>query len=246
MALREEFERSGNWFFIWRSYLPAVMIAPMYLAMLHFQRPLGSHRVQEQWEIVCLVVSFLGLLVRVLTVGYAPAGTSGRNTTKQIADVLNTTGMYSMVRHPLYLGNFLIWLGISMFCLEWWLVAIFCLTYTVYYERIMFAEEEFLRRKFGGEYEQWSTRTPAILPNFRLWRRPAMSFSWRSVLRREYPGVLGIVAVFFTLETLEHFIVDRRWVIEWPWAVFGTIGVVGFIALRTIKKWTPLLNVKGR
>ena len=32
--------------------------------------------------------------------------TSGRNTHDQVADSLNTSGIYSIVRHPLYVGNF--------------------------------------------------------------------------------------------------------------------------------------------
>ncbi|MGB8874133.1 MAG: hypothetical protein WCC75_12145, partial [Desulfobaccales bacterium] len=45
--------------------------------------------------------------------GLPPRGTSGRNTQGQVAETLNTTGIYSLVRNPLYLGNFLIWLGLS-------------------------------------------------------------------------------------------------------------------------------------
>ncbi len=58
-----------------------------------------------------MVISFFGLALRVIVVGHAPYGTSGRNTREQVADTLNTTGMYSIVRHPLYLANYLIILG---------------------------------------------------------------------------------------------------------------------------------------
>ena len=59
-------------------------------------------------------MSFFGLGIRVFTVGFTPKNTSGRNTAEQIADVLNTSGIYSMVRHPLYVGNFFMWLGIGL------------------------------------------------------------------------------------------------------------------------------------
>ena len=36
--------------------------------------------------------------------------TSGKNTAKQIAESLNTSGIYSVLRNPLYLANFLNWL----------------------------------------------------------------------------------------------------------------------------------------
>jgi len=59
--------------------------------------PYGSHRLDQVWEILCLAISLLGLGVRIVTVGYVPKGTSGRNTRGQKANVLNTTGMYSLV-----------------------------------------------------------------------------------------------------------------------------------------------------
>ena len=52
--------------------------------------------------------------MRFYTVGTTPKETSGRNTNQQVAAVLNSTGMYSMLRHPLYLGNYLIWVGLSI------------------------------------------------------------------------------------------------------------------------------------
>jgi len=75
--------------------------------------------------------------------GYAPRGTSGRHTLRQEAKRLNSSGMYSLLRHPLYLGNALMWLGISLFVHVWWVVVISMLIFWIYYERIMFAEEEF-------------------------------------------------------------------------------------------------------
>ena len=73
--------------------------------------------------------------------------TSGRNTSEgQVADTINQTGMYSMVRHPLYVGNFIMWLGIALFTASIWFVLLFIAVYWLYYERIMYAEEQFMRR----------------------------------------------------------------------------------------------------
>jgi len=76
-----------------------------------------------------------------------PKNTSGR-TNSLIAERLNTTGMYSIVRHPLYLGNFLIVFGIVLFIQVLWFGIIVLAGYWFYYERIIFAEEEFLRKRF--------------------------------------------------------------------------------------------------
>ena len=61
-----------------------------------------------------------------LCVGFTPRGTSGRNTKEgQVAESLNTLGMYSMCRHPLYLGNLLMWLGIVMYMGHLWFAVAF-------------------------------------------------------------------------------------------------------------------------
>ena len=73
--------------------------------------------------IVCTVCAGLltlsGLALRAYTVCTTPKGTSGRNTARQVADHLNTKGIYSVVRHPLYLANYLIWAGILLLLILW-------------------------------------------------------------------------------------------------------------------------------
>jgi protein-S-isoprenylcysteine O-methyltransferase Ste14 len=246
MALREELEIEGNWLFRHRSYLPLALALPMLLAMRDIRWPLGSHALQETWECFCLAVSLLGLGIRCKTIGHTPSATSGRNTNGQLAATLNTTGMYSVVRHPLYLGNFTIWLGIAMFSMNLWLVAVVVLVFWLYYERIIFAEEEFLRRKFGTEFEEWAQCTPAIVPRLSGWKTPSLPFSLRNVLKREYTGLLGIVACFFGLELVEHYVVEGRLVWEPHYLVLGALAVATFLVLRTLKRRTRWLHVEGR
>lgn len=58
-------------------------------------------------------------------------------------------------------------------------VLIFVLSYWVYCERIMYAEEQFLKRKFADSYREWSCGVPAFLPRFGNWVKPSLSFSWK-------------------------------------------------------------------
>ncbi len=177
-------------------------------------------------------MSFLGLGVRILTIGHTPRKTSGRNTSKQVADKLNTTGIYSLVRHPLYLGNFIIWLGISLFAHLWWLTLICTLVFWVYYERIMFAEEEFLKKKFGKEYEDWAGNTPAFIPKMKGWKKPDLPFSMKKVLKGEYNGFFGIIAVFTILEVVGDYFAEGKLELDLMWSlIFGT-GFVVFVTAQ--------------
>ena len=245
MALREELERTGNWLFLWRSYLPVLMIVPTVLAL----PGLGGRRDEPSltWELFCLAVSLFGLGVRVLTIGHTPVSTSGRNTREgQVAEVLNSTGIYSTVRHPLYVGNYFMWLGAALFPGVWWSPVFMSLVYWLYYERIMFAEEEFLRRKFGAVYEQWAEHTPAFIPRPGGWTAPSLPFSTRNVLRREYSGLFGVVVIFALLELLEHVFLYRRATMHPVWVGVLVVGALLYLTLRTLKRSTRVLKVEGR
>lgn len=246
MALQEEFEQSGAYLFAWRSYWPLVLAVLLVAGMRSFEYPGHNHALDQWWEMLCLAIAFFGLGIRAYVVGHTPKGTSGRNTDKQVAAVLNTTGLYSVVRHPLYLGNFFCWFGVSLFERVWWVSVIFALVFWLYYERIMFAEEAFLRRKFGVAYETWANRTPAFIPRWSSWRSPSLPFSLKTVLKREYSGFFAIIATFTALEVLGDRMVAGQWQMDRMWLFLFFGGALLYLTLRTLKKRSTILQVPGR
>ena len=246
MALVDEFERTGNRLFRWRSYLPLARRALFLVAMRDYHYLGNSHTLDHIWEAFCLSVSFFGLVIRAATVGHTPRETSGRNTHRQVAKSLNTTGMYSIVRNPLYLGNFFMGLGIALFAHFWWLALIYTLVFWLYYERIIFAEEAFLTREFGDEYRNWAAVTPAMVPRVRLYKRAALPFSLRNVLRREYNGFFAVILVMYLFEVVGDIVVEGHVDFDWGWAVLVGVGFTVWAILRTLKKHTKLLSVDGR
>jgi len=244
MPLLELFESTGNWLFRWRSYLPLIFTVLVLGGLSSFEYPYGSHRLDQLWEVFCLSISLTGLLVRALTVGYTAGHTSGRNTDRQIADTLNTTGMYSIVRNPLYLGNFLIVLGVVTFLRTWWLSLLYVMLFTLYYERIIFAEEMFLRRRFGQAYLDWATKTPAFLPRLRKWISPTVPISVRKILYREYHGAFGLIAAFFLLETAGDIVQGYEFNVDLMWRYIIVCSFAGYVAIRYLHKRTTFF--KGR
>lgn len=247
MLLGKQFEASGNYFFRWRSYLPLITIVIFFSALPHFSYPLSSHNLDVAWEIFCLAVSFLGLFIRVITVGYTPQKTSGRNTKKgQVADCLNTKGMYSIVRNPLYLGNFFMGLGISLFLRIWWVSFIYALLFMIYYERIIFAEEQFLVKKFNKQYIEWASNTPAFFPKFSQWQTPELSFSFKKVLRKEYHGFLGIILILFALEVISDLYIHHHFIFDFMWQCLVGSSIIIYVIIRFLHKKTSLLKTPGR
>ena len=103
MALVHEMENQGNFLFRYRSYLPLLLFPPAFWVMAYNQK------LHPDWfstsqvttlEIFAIAICFVGLLIRVLTIGYTPANTSGRNTAQgQVADTINKTGIYLSLIH---------------------------------------------------------------------------------------------------------------------------------------------------
>lgn len=244
--LTDEMQEQGAWLFRWRSYMPLALAPLIILALLNFEYPYESRALDITRESICLLVALAGLALRVMTVGFAPRGSSGRNTKSIKGESLSTTGMYSLVRHPLYLANFIIFVAFLMFIGQWWLILLGSVVYWQYYERIMIAEEAFLNSRHGEPYRLWTLETPAILPRLHGWKAPALPFSWRSALRREYSTLFLIVSALAAAETVAESIVHGRLYLEPAWiALFLVVGVF-YLAMRTLKKSTTLLDVEGR
>jgi len=242
MALREELRKQGNWLFRWRSYLPLILIIIVLFGMSYFEYPGCSEKYDEIWEIICLSIAFSGVGVRFFTVGYTPKGTSGTNSRKQIAESLNTLGMYSIVRHPLYLGNFIIWFSLSAFFRLWWFSLLVMLIFWLYYERIMFAEEEFLREKFGDIYSQWAEKTPAFIPVIRNWCSSDRAFSFRKAIKNEYKSLFAIIVAFLILEILGDLFAEQKFAIDKMWLLIVFVGLTMYLIIRFLKKKTNVFK----
>ena len=253
MSLYETMIKHGHTMFRYRSFLPLLIIPPLLIAMKEsiYVEELVGDDLEDIWILLCFLLSLLGLWIRAYTVGHVPGGTSGRNTAGQRANHLNTTGMYSIVRNPLYLGNFIIILGVLLSIKVWWLVLLGSLVFFIYMERIILAEEKFLDDNYGQAYKDWRAKTPVIWPDFKLWQKPELSFSLKTVLKREYPGLMGIGAAYFATEMITDVYFEKEpiafWVkddIAWP-IMMGVILCIG-LTLRFLKKHTDILKVEGR
>ncbi|KAB2866555.1 MAG: DUF1295 domain-containing protein [Bacteroidales bacterium] len=250
MALIESFKKQGDYLFRFRSYLPI----PLLIAGIGFfiyQHYVEQYSYNAIYFWACFGVSFLGLIIRSITIGYTPKNTSGRNTKMQVADVVNTTAMYSIVRHPLYLGNFFMWLGLAMVTANVWFILCFILVFWLYYERIMYAEEFFLREKFGEAYLNWANKVPSFIPSFKKWESSQMCFSFRNVVKRETLGLFKLIILFFIFQYLheiftngfDYFKLSKQGQI---WLILFLAMIVVYLVIRTIRKSTKLLNVSGR
>jgi len=250
MALQEEFEKQGLWLFRYRGVIPIIVLmigAAIYVRSSLFP---GNSMLELQpykfyYELFCLLIGLLGLLIRAYTVGHSARNTSGRNVKKQVADSLNSTGIYSLVRHPLYLGNFFMWLGPALLTAHPWFILAFCLFYWLYYERIMFAEEQFLRKKFGQQYLDWSAKVPPFFPKRMGFVKPAYPFSWKKVLKKEKNGLAALFLIYCAFNVAGELIQETM---NFNYIFLGgaALSFVLYFVLKFLKYHTQALKEEVR
>lgn len=247
MALIYSFEKSGNTLFRFRGQIPVLLfilaVPVIYFTDVSYLNEEATFSI----TVLSIFLSFMGFLVRAVSIATTPKGTSGRNTKEgQVAESLNTTGIYSAVRHPLYLGNYLMWIGIVMFTFNFWFVIVVSLLYWLYYERIMFAEERFLERKFGDDYMNWARSTPSFIPGFSNYKKNVVPFSMKSILRREYSGVLATVIGFVFIDDLRRYFQSGGFELITNWHIALAVTILIALILRSLKHYTSVLKESDR
>lgn len=262
MALIDSLENNGNKLFKKRGIIPFYILL-LALPILLFGNSSFYESISPEFGetvlkpivlVVSLLISIIGLVIRCYAIGTTPHGTSGRNTDKQVAKQLNTKGIYSIVRHPLYLGNYLMWAGFLVFSFDILLFIIVSLVFWLYYERIMFAEERYLEKQFGNSYLDWSRKVPAFLPAFRQFEKSEIPFSLKTILRREYSGVFAMTLIYTIIDYITAFkfealtITDRFPFIPLRISFYVLIMMLlVMLTLRTMKHHTKILDrVEGR
>lgn len=236
--------RTGDWIFRWRSYLPLAILV-FVIAEVGAAYAGGASRARP-WELVVLAIGLSGLAIRLYVAGHVPHGTSGRNTRGQEAARLNTSGLYSVMRHPLYLGNFLVWMGLAVFPHRLWVAMAVAVAFWCIYTPVMAREDRWLRDTFGPEHERWAAMTPAMLPRLDLWRAPALPFCWRTAMRREHAGFFAFVAAVTALVIVADLASRHGLQVSWIWYSLFALSLLAYLVLRHLKRRTRVLDVAGR
>jgi len=109
---------------------------------------------------------------------------------------LASTGAYSLVRHPLYLGNFLILAGFTIACGNWYVVAVVAVFFLFYYPAAIRYEDHKLEGIFGDEWRSWSRDIGGMFPTSLKWKsNPDAEWNMRQSMLRNGELVYTIFEV---------------------------------------------------
>lgn len=220
--------RLGKFLFRFRTFTPLPLIALTFI----FFRPLSP---APAWSMAGLAVALLGEGIRVLSVGFAGSGTSGRESFLK-ADSLNTTGLYSLARNPLYWGNMLIFAGLLAIFANPYALALFVVFLFLQYHFIVLAEESFLAGLHGRAYDDYRSRVRRWLPRFDRRAAPGRPFDLKKVLFKENDSCFNLLlGALLVMAWKEHYFsgqVRHRL----PFAAAALALVLLYAGVKVLKK----------
>jgi protein-S-isoprenylcysteine O-methyltransferase Ste14 len=240
---------AGNFFFRYRNALfPLIIIGGM--VTLRPSVIMGSTVLDRILIYSGLAIALLGQAVRLTTIGFEYIHRGGKNG-QVYAGRLVQGGVYGITRNPMYVGNALIAIGMTMLIgspLGYLLLIPFLL---FVYQAIVAAEEAYLSDKFGREYDQYCAAVNRFVPS--MDRIPqafsGMRFDWRQSLRRDIGTVVGLtIGLIFIPVWRSHFLHgwDATQAVAIRAFVLSTIiGAIYFFLIR-LKKNKQLFQNSSR
>jgi protein-S-isoprenylcysteine O-methyltransferase Ste14 len=151
-AERSTSARIGSVLFRHRGWLPVPFLLVPLLAP-------GSPDAMN-WVLGILLVA-LGEVIRLA--GVAAAGTVTRRRSRTVQRLV-TYGIFAWMRNPLYVGNFLIWMGFTVISDVLWFIPVAIALFAVEYTLIVRYEEGVLESIFGEEYLRYKSHTSRWFP----------------------------------------------------------------------------------
>ena len=229
----------GNFFFRYRNGAFPAVFAVTVLTL----RPavlFGNPSADRLLIRLGILVAIAGGLIRLLTIGYDYIDRGGKN--KQVyASRLVHGGVYGITRNPMYVGNLLIAIGMTMVTGAPLAYLLIIPLFLCIYLTIIAAEEAYLRQRFGRDYEAYCAQVNRFLPAV---RRIPQSFSglrydWRRAIRKDLGTITGlllglILFPVWRIYFLQGFHAAKH---EARGALLAAVGVLfGYWFLHALKK----------
>jgi len=184
---------AGNFFFKHRNNAFPLIFALAVLVM----RPrilLDDPTLDRRLIMLGAGVALLGQLVRLTTIGFEYIERGGKEG-KVYASRLVDKGVYGVCRNPMYVGNALIAVGMSMVTGSPQAYLVLIPLFVFIYQAIVAAEENYLAPRFGTEYQEYSARVPRWLPAFRNIPQAFTDtrYNWKRSLRQDLSTMTALL-----------------------------------------------------
>ena len=224
----------GNFFFKYRNLLFILLYGLLFLPSPELFTENIFHAEYKTWPLIIgLFVTVLGQAIRGATIGLAYIVRGGKDK-KVYAEHLVSTGIFSHCRNPLYVGNILMLLGVGILANSLIYVAIIMPLFLFIYQAIVLAEENFLRGKFGADFDAYCARVNRWIPSLKGIGATfsSMEFNWKRWVLKEYTTqfiwLAGIALLIIRLYQIEDVLTNSIYAV--------IILAIGYAIVRYLKK----------
>ena len=197
--------RYGRWLFKYRN---KVFTAFLLILLLGLPPVTAGHDLRlDRWmDWLGVAIAAAGQILRAAVIGLEYIKRGGVNKQPH-ADKLVTGGMFAHCRNPLYVGNLLILTGLFVIHNHLLVYVVGGAFYLSAYYAIVAAEEDYLRDKFGPDFDTYCQQVPRW--NIRWGGLAAtmasMEMNWRRMVQKDYGTAyfwMAGAALLFTIERL--------------------------------------------
>jgi protein-S-isoprenylcysteine O-methyltransferase Ste14 len=224
----------GNFFFKYRNLLFILLYGLLFLPSPElFTEDIFHAAYKTLPLIIGLFVTVLGQAIRGATIGLAYIVRGGKDK-KVYAEHLVSTGIFSHCRNPLYVGNILMLLGVGILANSLIYVAIIMPLFLFIYQAIVLAEENFLRGKFGADFDAYCSKVNRWIPSLKgiATTFSSMEFNWKRWVLKEYTTqfiwLAGIALLIIRLYQIENVMTNSIYAV--------ILLAIGYGIVRYLKK----------
>lgn len=190
------------------------------------------------------IIILIGQGIRIATIGLVYIIRGGRDR-KVYAEDLVTDGVFHHCRNPLYLGNVIQIFGLGILANSLIFTCIFSPLFLFFYQAIIRAEEAFLLKKFGAQYENYLKTTNRWIPNLKGINKTfaSMKFNWKRVIVKEYNSIFAwcIAATLLIAKNYHHYSSTRNFENSLMYFGFVTVFLIlAYLTVRYLKKSNKL------
>ena len=142
-------------------YIPPPLIyAAIFFVAQFLQRKIPIGDTLFHWQFMKIAGLLFGVVALFFIVRSLRQFVQSKNTviTVKGASSLQTKGIYSATRNPMYVGLALIYLGVTCFIGNWWNIILLPLLLLIVQKYVIEREEKYLKRRFGQEYLDYKSR----------------------------------------------------------------------------------------
>jgi len=157
---------------------------------------------------------------------------------------LTTSGPYSVVRNPLYLGTMLITVGFMIMLNTSYAGFIFVVIMAAVYYRTIRFEERALTEKYGKVYTDYKKNVPMIVPTFfRYKSQEKWPFSFKRIIEnKEYKLFIWVINITIIFRLKGYFLLDhesmdaKKWFLIVLFIILASIDIGGEVFKWSRKK----------